>query len=298
MENYQRLIAESLFCDLFSKMTEDISIDFYQNLFTLNPKLQTIFNVGNEQRKNIFEHILMLLSDLNNIERNVDEYRFIKSSEIDFQSNTEDYTHYLTALTLTFEDHIHELSQEQNDAISYIWEKILEKVILPIDEHGIPRPSNSALEETSHRKVPTLYNDDLLTVVGGRSKVLAVYQHFYNDIFEHPWLGKFFWAKSKSLLISKRTDFMCQCMEQEGRPHIAPPTTVHKHMYITDEQFDLYQGLLLQAMQKESLSDVAIHRWQTIDEMFRPHIVKKSIEACEVSCFGQHPIVSAKPLSQ
>ena len=59
------------------------------------------------------------------------------------------------------------------------------------------------------------------------------------------------------------------------------PVPAHKHMYITEELFDLRHQMLKESISEAGLSDEIRDKWLKIDNSFKDALVKKSIHDCQ-----------------
>jgi nitric oxide dioxygenase len=141
------------------------------------------------------------------------------------------------------------------------------------------------------------YDPGLLAEIGGAEVIHRVHQRFYDCLFEHEWLGRFFWGKPKDVLVRKQTDFMVAAFGGEKNYRGDTPAFIHMHMFITDEQLDLRQRILREAILAEGLSTTVAERWLKVDDAFRAGIVKRTVDDCVLKCPGMLPIVAPKPAS-
>ncbi|MGR9051355.1 MAG: globin domain-containing protein [Gammaproteobacteria bacterium] len=193
----------------------------------------------------------------------------------------------LKALKTYFGD---DFSSELEDAwISVYWETadIMKRAMQEADRRLSRR---AAYDEIC-------YDLELLREVGGEPGIRRVHQRFYDVMFDEPWLGQFFYGKSKEALINKQTHFMTAAFGGENKYSGDTPAFVHMHMFITDEMSDLRQKILRQAILDEGFSESVAERWLKVDDSFRESIVKGSVDECVMKCRGQIPVVAKKPLS-
>lgn len=137
---------------------------------------------------------------------------------------------------------------------------------------------------------PSLYE-----LVGGEAVVTAVHQRFYEELFDDPWIGIFFYGKSKESLVFKQTRFMVAAFGGPNDYRWDAPDVAHTHMYITDEQADIREVVLRNAIRAQGLSQAIEDRWLATDQSFRPALVKERLEDCQVRVPGQVPVVARKP---
>ncbi|NOR80423.1 MAG: hypothetical protein GQ529_06260 [Methyloprofundus sp.] len=163
--------------------------------------------------------------------------------------------------------------------------EIMAQAMEKVDRRHIARSGHDA----------TGYDKDLLSDVGGEQGVFKVHQRFYDVIFEEPWIGKFFYGKSKEALISKQTKFMVAAFGGENLYTGDTPAFMHMHMFVTDEMIKLRQKVLRQAILDEGFSDSVAERWLKVDDSFTESIVKTSVDECVLKCVGQMPVIAKKP---
>lgn len=121
----------------------------------------------------------------------------------------------------------------------------------------------------------------LYHTVGGKPTLEKVHKIFYNTLYAHPWLGQYFHGMPQNVIESQQTDFMTFAM---GGPEVYSgkfPAPTHKHMYITEEMFDLRQAVLKQSLEKAQVPAELAGKWLNIDASFRNGLVKASLADCE-----------------
>ncbi len=136
----------------------------------------------------------------------------------------------------------------------------------------------------------------LFEQVGGWPTLQQVHKIFYDKVYAHPWLGKFFAGHDQQVIEDRQTSFMADKM---GSPESYPGKEirlVHETMYITPELFDIREGLLDEALRESGVADELRERWLRIDGAFRNKIVKES-EASMYNNDWQYkkPIIIPKP---
>jgi truncated hemoglobin YjbI len=128
----------------------------------------------------------------------------------------------------------------------------------------------------TEEKKTTLFND-----IGEMETIKKVHKIFYDKIYSHNWIGKFFLGIPQEVIETQQTDFMAQSF---GGPKMYLgkfPVAAHKHMLITDELFELRKKMLEESLIEANVSLENRERWLKIDSSFRGGIVKKSIGDCE-----------------
>ena len=138
-------------------------------------------------------------------------------------------------------------------------------------------------------------DEGLLKAIGGAQVVRRVHEMFYDALFGDAWLGQFFSGKSRQMLVDKQTEFMVSAFGGAHEYRGGTPAVVHMHMYITAEQADLRERYLRWAILSQGLTEDLADRWQAVDRLFRPSVVKESPDDCVLTCLGQMPVKAKKP---
>ncbi len=116
--------------------------------------------------------------------------------------------------------------------------------------------------------------------LGGRPTFEKVHKIFYDKVYAHPWLGKYFAHRTRGPIESQQSDYMIQLT---GGPKCyagQAPHTVHQYMFITEELFDLRSQLLSDAIKEAGVNDELREEWLVANEMFKQVMVKSSISEC------------------
>jgi len=126
--------------------------------------------------------------------------------------------------------------------------------------------------------------------LGGRPTLERVHEIFYDKLYAHEWLKGFFVGVDQKVIENQQTDFMAQAL---GGPDLYCgkfPVPAHKHMFITEEVFDLRHMLLEQSLREAAVPEPLRTRWLKIDGAFKGRLVKKSVTECE-GRYKTEPIV-------
>lgn len=120
----------------------------------------------------------------------------------------------------------------------------------------------------------------------------AIARVFYDKVYAHPWIGRFFRGVDQSRQELKLVrffhlswddpmgdGFQGQYLEDE-----------HAHMYITGELFDLRQELFAAAMRELGHEEPLVQRFLAFNDRWRPYVVKASVDECS-DAFTGHGIV-------
>lgn len=263
---------------------------FYRKLFQLDIHLKKVFpgNVVFLNRK--FFNMLATLKNVKHLESISDAIaKMGERHMIQYGVQVEHFDILKQALMSALAEH---LGARFTTNLQAAWNEVLADVtaimIQAMNDCDRRQHPREACEEND-------YDPLLLEEIGGEEKVTAVHCRFYDIMFDHLWLGQFFYGKSKEALISKQTRFMVAAFNGPNHYSGDTPAFVHMHMFITDEIADLREQILKQCILVEGLSEDIADRWLKVDQSFRAGIVKKSIDECVMKCPGQFPVTAKKP---
>ncbi len=122
----------------------------------------------------------------------------------------------------------------------------------------------------------SLYDD-----LKDRTVIKRVNELFYEKVYNHPWLSKYFESVSREFITRQQTDYI---IGEIGGPKLFTgrlPYNAHPHMFLTDELFDIREALLNEAFEEANVPAELRRTWLNIDESFRSVIVKKRLDECE-----------------
>jgi hemoglobin len=120
----------------------------------------------------------------------------------------------------------------------------------------------------------------LFDAVGGLPTLRKVHKIFYDKVYAHPWLGKFFAGHNQEAIETRQTQFMAGKMGGDVPYYGKEMKMAHRQMYITQELFDLRSRLLRESLQEAGVPEELARRWLKIDSAFANQVVKDSIESC------------------
>lgn len=132
--------------------------------------------------------------------------------------------------------------------------------------------------------------------VGGINVLRRVTKVFYDKVYEHGWLKKYFENIDRDHIASQQAEFMQGVL---GGPQIyrgRTPGTAHPHIEITVKAFDLRQELLRQTLVELRIAPPIAKKWLALDEAFRKRLVKDKA-AC-TKRYGNDDLVLAPPLAR
>jgi len=137
--------------------------------------------------------------------------------------------------------------------------------------------------------------DSLFEQVGGREVLERVHRKFYDKVYAHPWLSRYFDGIDQTRIENQQTDFMSFAM---GGPAVYIGGMVperHKHMMVTEELFEVRSELLEQSLVEAGVAEDERAKWLKIDSAFKHAIVKKSRADCTPRYTGSAILDFLKP---
>lgn len=120
----------------------------------------------------------------------------------------------------------------------------------------------------------------IFDLIGGRPTLEKVHKIFYDKIYAHPWIGQYFKEIQQDIIEIQQSDFMSQAM---GGPAIycgKLPIPAHKHMFISDELFEIRTQLLKESLNEAKVDENGQVAWLKIDQAFKKGICKQFKSDC------------------
>ena len=133
----------------------------------------------------------------------------------------------------------------------------------------------------------------LFDQVGGIATLRRVNKLFYEKVYAHPWLKKYFANVEQDQIASQQSEFMQGVL---GGPKIyrgRTPGTAHPHIEITEKAFNMRQEMLRQALEETRIDPEIARRWLALDEAFRQRLIQ-GLDQC-TKRYGTDQIVRAPP---
>lgn len=124
-------------------------------------------------------------------------------------------------------------------------------------------------------------NQSLFEQIGGKAILQRVAKRFYDKVYAHPWLKLYFIHTKQEIIESQQVDFMTGAL---GGPRVFSgrmPQDAHMHINITPELIEVREKLLLEALDEEKAPAELKERWLRVENAFKRHIIKPSVEACQ-----------------
>lgn len=285
----QRILVKNCI-DEMADTREELSRLFYGELFHLDINLKKVLPGNTVFLNRKFFNMLAALQNVKYLE-NIAE-SVVKLGErhlIRYGAQIEHFETLKQALMTSLEQY---LGDRFTPELQSAWNGVFDEVAAVMKQ---AMASADRRTETRPLYDESTYDPNLLEEIGGEETVYRVHERFYEVMFNHPWLGQFFFGKSEEVLITKQTQFMVAAFNGPNRYTGDTPAFVHMHMFITDEVADLREQILRQAILDEGLSATIADRWLKVDQSFRSAIVKKSVDECVLKCVGQVPVTAEKP---
>ena len=118
--------------------------------------------------------------------------------------------------------------------------------------------------------------------LGGRKALEKINKVFYDKVYAHSWLKKYFDEIPQQHIENQQVDFMQRVLGGKNIYAGKMPSQAHPHMFITEELFLVRQQLLNEAFVECRAHPQLVEKWLHIDETFKDRIVKKSPAECKV----------------
>jgi len=132
--------------------------------------------------------------------------------------------------------------------------------------------------------------------VGGLETLQRVHKRFYDKVYAHPWLGRFFEGHDQQAIELRQTQFMAEKFGSDVRYPGMALELAHRRMYIPEELLKERQQLLRESLEEEDLSISQIRRWLTVDHAFWHHVRNDSLEEFEaIDLKYERPLIVPGP---
>ncbi len=136
----------------------------------------------------------------------------------------------------------------------------------------------------------------LFDAIGGLPTMERVHTIFYDKVYAHPWLGKFFEGHDQKAIELRQTQFMAEKFGSDSPYPGRDLELAHRRMYLTTELLELRKGLLREALVEEDVPEELISRWLKIDGAFWAKLKNDSFEEFQkLDLKFQKPLVVERP---
>ena len=278
----------------------EISRRFFARLFVLAPAAQAAFKGSESFRQRKFVNLFLTFRNVKNLETLAPLLQVMGERHRGYHRHFHVFLRSIedalceTLLTVLGEDWSGDMERAWRTVYADVAD-LMARAAMPTERER--RSGEREAWKGIERRAGWLLRIDegLLTAIGGEPVVRRVHEVFYEALFADAWLGQFFYGKSRQMLIDKQTEFMVSAFGGTHEYRGGTPAVVHMHMYITEEQADLRERYLRWAILSQGLAEDLADRWQAVDRLFRPSVVKNSPDDCVLTCLGQMPVQAKKP---
>lgn len=124
----------------------------------------------------------------------------------------------------------------------------------------------------------------------------AIARVFYDKVYAHPWIGRFFQGVDQARQELKLVRFFHMSWDDRMYAQLQGQylKEEHAHMFIPAALFDVRQALFAAAMRERGHDEALVQAFLAFNETWRPYVVKASPHEC-TDAFTGHPIVDVPP---
>lgn len=280
--------------DRIRKNIDAFAAVFFHALYTRAPRLARLFPSRELERRKLGA-MMATLGNVRDVERIRPALEKLGERHVGYGVAIDDYPH----LSEAFLEGVRAVDGEYSHQSCPAWQTLFALLIsVMTDRLRATMPAAPVADASALDDMPPLPpgTANLYAEVGGYEVVERVHQRFYETVFADDWIGGFFATKSMTSLILKQTRFMVAAFGGPDEYVWESPALAHMHMMVTDEQADIRETLLRNAIRAEGLSQDIEDRWLATDQAFRPAIVKQSETECVLRCPGQMAVAVRKPI--
>ena len=130
----------------------------------------------------------------------------------------------------------------------------------------------------------------------GDDELHAIARAFYDKVYAHPWIGRFFQGVDQGRQELKLVRFFHLAWDDPPYDDLQGQylKDEHAHLYITPALFELRQALFAEAMRELGHAEARVSAFLAFNERWRPFVVKTSKGECS-DAFTGHGIVEVPP---
>lgn len=126
--------------------------------------------------------------------------------------------------------------------------------------------------------------------MGGRSSLVLINKIFYDKVYKHRWLKKFFEQVPQQHIEDQQVDFMQKVLGGENLYVGKAPPAAHMHIMINEEIFQVRRQLLKEAFVEANAKQELVDKWLALDDSFKRVLFKDSAAECKRR-FKTDPII-------
>jgi len=286
-QHARELVRESI--ETLGSRMNLLSVSFFTHLFRLEPSLQRVLSGSAVTLNRKFANTMATFKSVRRLESMVPAIESLTKRHFGYGMRIGHLHPFREALVEALAE---QLRERFTNELRQAWENVFDEIAGIMMSASQQHPEWQGLYE--EQEDPHL-DTGLFNEIGGTKVIQRVHARFYDQMFDHPWLGRFFYGKNKEALIAKQTRFMVAAFGGPNEYVGEPPALAHMHMYITEEMALERERVLRHSILAEGLNVATAQRWLKIDRSFWPAINKNSTDECVTKCFGQAPLVIRKP---
>lgn len=115
-----------------------------------------------------------------------------------------------------------------------------------------------------------------------REPLAAVVSTFYDRVYAHPWIGRYFAKVDQRIQEFELVLFIEASWEDRAYPkrQLQYMQAQHAHVFVTDALFDLRQALFTEALRHHGHDERVVEAFLHFHERWRPLVVKSSVAEC------------------
>lgn len=133
-------------------------------------------------------------------------------------------------------------------------------------------PTASTISSARPKDLPP--DPELWAALDDGKLMHAILEDFYTRVYADAQLAPFFTGVTRQRLVEKQYSFLNQAITGDKVYFGNRPRNTHHWMVISEELFAHREGLMLDCMRAHGLAEEWIARWLTIENHYRPDIVK------------------------
>lgn len=138
--------------------------------------------------------------------------------------------------------------------------------------------------------------DTLFEKLGGLAVLERVHKRFYDKVYAHPWIGRFFTDHDQAAIELRQTQFMAEKFGAGIRYPGKALELAHRRMFIPEKLLELRRSLLRDALEEEHVPEPLIRRWLRIDHAFWKDVRNDSFASfSEVDLKYEQPLIVPEP---
>ncbi len=116
--------------------------------------------------------------------------------------------------------------------------------------------------------------------MGGRNSLVLINKIFYDKVYKHPWIKKYFEKIPQQHIEDQQVDFMQKVLGGENLYVGKAPPAAHVHIMINEEIFQVRKQLLEEAFVEANAKQELVDKWLALDNSFKRVLFKDSAAEC------------------